>query len=114
MSAPDERSYPVTSREHPSQAEHDHGAESRVANNTDDHLAPACHHLLDLHPDDLRVGLIIPGIGRDRPIGLPDLPRIAQAQLDTTRFGFVQDVGRDDLQGDWEADVPGQAHGLID
>ncbi len=49
----------------------------------------------------------------DQIKGIAHLLPIAQPYFDPADVGFVQDVGRGDLEDDGVADLPGDGHSLI-
>ena len=80
---------------------------SSVIAPTIDFLA-ALDHLLDLHADDLGVGLVLLRVGDDLLVGGGGFVRALHAHDHAAGFGLVQDVGRDDLHHDRETHGDGE------
>ena len=83
-------------------AEHDHRPEGRVVGEAGDQFArlrPA-HHRLHRHARDARPGLEARGALEDFGRGLAHRLVAGEVELDAADIGFVDDVGRQDLDRD--------------
>ncbi len=72
-------------------------AECRVGYGADDHFLAARQHLLNLHAEYFRLGVVLFGIADDGRIGLFGVLGGFHADDDAARFGLVQNLRRHDL-----------------
>ncbi len=95
------------------EAEGDQLAEARIGDGADDDLLAAPQHLLHLDAVDLGLLVVFLGAGEDLRICRLSLSRRLDAHHHAARLGLVQDVRRDDLHHDGEADLARKARGLF-
>ena len=94
--------------ENAAKAEGDQLAERAVGDGADDDFLTAGQHLLDLHANDLGVGLVGLRIGNDRIIGGLRILGRFDADNDAAGLGLVKDVRGDDLHDHRKAHAGGQ------
>jgi len=99
--------------QHAAEAERDELAERRVGDGADDHFLAAAQHLLHLHADEIRLGVVLLRVGHDRRVTLLDRGRILDADQHAAGLGLVQDLGRDDLEHDREAHFACEPHRFL-
>ena len=88
-------------------------AERRVGHRADDDFLAAGQHLLDLHAENLGLGVVLLGVADDRRVSIRRRLRRFDPDDDSARFGLVQNLRRHDFHDDGKADAGGELHGFL-
>jgi hypothetical protein len=95
--------------QHSAETESHELAEGGIGHRADDHFLAAGEHLLHLHAIDRGIGLVAARVGDDGIEGLLRGLGALDADHDAPGLGLVQDLRRDDLHDDREADAACEA-----
>ena len=95
------------------EAEGDQLAEGRIGHRADDDFLAAGQHLLNLHAENLGLGVVFLGVADDGVVSVLRRVRRLDADDDAARFGLVQNLRRDDFHDHRKADAGSELDRLL-
>ena len=100
----------ITSTNTPPKAERNHFAKTRIRDSADQDFLSALEHLLHLNTLDAGVFLVSLGVFDQTIESAPHISCVIESNDHATRFGFVQNIVRDNFQDDGETQSRGDFH----